>query len=51
MMYGRMSSERVVPVSIDPCLEKREEGEPMFILLGRDSAAPEAIEAWRKANR
>lgn len=37
---------RTVPVSIDPCLEKREPGEPMFILLARDSAATETIEAW-----
>lgn len=37
---------RTVAVSIDPCLEKREPDEPMFILLGRDSAAPKTIEAW-----
>jgi hypothetical protein len=37
---------RMVPVTLDPCLAKQEPGEPMFILLGRDSAAPEAIEQW-----
>jgi hypothetical protein len=31
---------------IDPCLVKREPGEPMFILLARDSAAPDTIEDW-----
>lgn len=31
---------------IDPCLEKREPDEPMFILLARDSAAPATIERW-----
>lgn len=33
-------------MNIDPCLEKRLPDEPMFVLLGRDSAAPAAIEAW-----
>ena len=41
--------ERMVPASLDPCLEKREQDEPMFILLARDSAAPAAIEAWCRA--
>ncbi len=40
------TAERMVPASIDPCLEKREPDEPMFILLGRDSAAPSTIETW-----
>lgn len=32
--------------SLDPCLSKREPEEPMFVLLGRDSAAPYAIVQW-----
>jgi hypothetical protein len=43
---GRRMSVAMVPVSIDPCLEKREPDEPMFILLARDSAAPATIEFW-----
>jgi len=31
---------------LDPCLVKREPGEPMFLLLARDSAAPRAMECW-----
>jgi hypothetical protein len=31
---------------LDPYLEKRQPGEPMFILLGRDSAAPNTLEWW-----
>jgi hypothetical protein len=30
----------------DPCLVKREEGEPMFVLLARDSTAPAVMEKW-----
>ena len=37
---------KTVPVSIDPCLEKRELDEPMFILLARDSVAPSTIDWW-----
>jgi hypothetical protein len=39
-------TEHMVPASIDPCLEKREPDEPMFILLARDSSAPETMEFW-----
>lgn len=35
-----------VPASLDPCLKKCEPGEPMFILLARDSAVPDTIEWW-----
>ena len=31
---------------LDPCLEKREPGEPMFVLLARDAAAPVTLEHW-----
>ena len=31
---------------VDPCILKREPGEPMFVLLARDSAAPETLERW-----
>jgi hypothetical protein len=31
---------------VDPCLAKREEGEPMFILLGRDTVAPAILSEW-----
>lgn len=30
----------------DSCILKREEGEPMFVLLARDSAAPQVMERW-----
>lgn len=40
------TTTRMVPVNIDPCLEKRENGEPMFILLARDSTAPIAMDMW-----
>jgi hypothetical protein len=30
----------------DPCIEKREESEPMFVLLARDTAAPYVVEYW-----
>ena len=33
-------------LSADPCLEKRKAGEPVFVLLARDSAAPSAMETW-----
>lgn len=45
-MTKNEATERMVPASLDPCLEKREPDEPMFILLARDSAAPETIEEW-----
>jgi hypothetical protein len=31
---------------LDPCIVKREQDEPMFVLLARDSSAPETIERW-----
>lgn len=39
-------TERTVPVSIDPCLAKREPDEPMFILLARDSCAVPTMDFW-----
>jgi hypothetical protein len=45
-MPDNPTTPRMVPASLDPCLEKRELDEPMFILLARDSAAPLAIETW-----
>lgn len=37
----------------NPCLAKRKPGEPIFVLLGRDPEAPDAIRAWaeRRAAR
>lgn len=32
----------------DPCIDKREPGEPMFVLLARDSAAPLTMEFWSR---
>lgn len=30
----------------DPCAQKLEDGEPFFLLLGRDKDAPEALQSW-----
>lgn len=40
--------KKLIDSNIDPCLEKREHDEPMFILLARDSAAPNTILIWCK---
>ncbi len=33
-------------LTTDPCLVKREPGEPMFVLLARNSSTPETMEKW-----
>jgi hypothetical protein len=41
--------DRLLEISFlidDPCIDKRQEGEPMFVLLGRDIHAQLAINAW-----
>jgi hypothetical protein len=42
--WGDEPTYLVVPHN--PCLAKLEEGEPFFVLLGRDAQAPEAIGRW-----
>jgi hypothetical protein len=46
MTADSKATERMVAASLDPCLEKREDDEPMFILLARDSVAPRVLEVW-----
>lgn len=43
------AAERTLTVPFNPCLSKLREGEPFFVLLGRDKQAPEAVEAWAAA--
>ena len=38
-------------VLADPCVQKLEEGEPFFVLLGRDPDAAVALHAWIDARR
>lgn len=35
----------------DPCLNKAEDDEPIFVLLARDETAPGTIEVWCTLNR
>lgn len=34
------------PIPFNPCLAKLREGEPFFVLLGRDKQAPNAVLTW-----
>jgi hypothetical protein len=38
--------KKIADLIDDPCIDKREDGEPMFVLLGRDSAAPDTMACW-----
>jgi hypothetical protein len=38
--------KKIADLIDDPCIDKRDDGEPMFVLLGRDSAAPTTIDHW-----
>jgi hypothetical protein len=39
----------MLTVPFNPCLAKLREGEPFFVLLGRDAQAAGAVEAWAAA--
>jgi len=36
-------------IRTNPCAKNAKEGEPVFILLGRDPDAPGAVKAWAAA--
>lgn len=44
---GRIEErERCARVMSDPCVQKLKDGEPFFVLLGRDAHASQALSTW-----